>query len=110
MAGNADIDYAVIEEDFFRFLQTAKVAQSLLLLRNVTTSQVEAISEICFNISGGSEVVENQELLTDLKQFKHVIRKLSDNDLRIAERRSVINRHPQIVLKIIQKAESILPW
>ncbi len=109
MAGNADIDYAVIEGDFFRFLQSAKVAQCLLLLRNVTTSQVDAISEVCFNIVRGSEVLENEELLKVLKRFKHVIRKLSDNDLRITERRSIITRHPQTVLKIIQNAESLLP-
>jgi hypothetical protein len=109
MAEQSVTDCVEIESDFLHFLLSAKTSQSQLLLRNVTISQVDAISEICANIIHGTEVVDNPELLQELKPHKNLIRKLADEKSRVSEKRLIINKHPLSVLKIIQRIESLLP-
>ncbi len=109
MAGTDSAAFVEKESDFLHFILSAKPTQSLLLLRNPTISQVDTISEICINIIHGTEVAENPEILEDLKPFKNLIRKLGDVKSGVSEKRTIICKHPQSILKIIQKIELLLP-
>lgn len=96
------------EREFLRFILTAKEAQCTLLLRTLTRSQTNAISEIFLNILH-SETVK-PELLESVKRYRNLIRTVGSVTNSYKVRKGAISRHPRIVLKILLQLENILPF
>lgn len=97
------------EGDFLRFLLTARRGQALLLLRNITPRQTNAISEICKNILYSEDL--DEDLLKSLKARTTVtlLRKIGEGQSSLNKRKSEIKLHPVAVLNIVKKVEDILP-
>ena len=95
------------EREFLEFLLVSNLRQATLLLRNITPSQTDCISEIFQNILHGEDL--DPALLEGLKRHKVLIRSIGDDSQGLTASRSAIVRHPPAVLKILRLVESILP-
>lgn len=95
------------ESDFLHFVRIANPKQSTFLLRNLTPSQTNAISEICYNILYSEDL--EKKLIEALKRHRNLIRTLGDRNSSVNVRRRAVAEHPRIVLKILQRVESALP-
>lgn len=97
------------EREYLRFILVGKRIQSLLLLRNITLSQTNAVSEIFLNILHSEEIEE--QTVKSLERHRILIRKIGQASTNSnTERRKLIQRHSKVVLKILLQVESILPW
>ena len=99
--------FAEREGEFLNFLLVAGTTQVLLLLKKLTKSQVNAFSEIAYNILH-TEI--DGALVGQLKKHSHLLRHLGDRKASIASRRSLIVRHPLNVIKILRLVECLLPY
>lgn len=99
--------YAEREAEFISFILLAPLIQVKLLFKRATASQINALSEIAFNLLHDSEL--KPELLKDLKQYASLIRKIGDRKKTLTFRRLAVERSPTTVIKILQLVESILP-
>ena len=95
------------EGDFFRFLFTTSRAQGVVLLKNLTPRQVNAVGEVFQNILYSEEL--DPELLKSLKKQKHILRKAGERTASLRKRKTVIKLHPLAVLKILKRVEDIIP-
>jgi hypothetical protein len=100
------ISTVVRENVFLRFLLNANVTQSSLLLKNLTRSQVNAVSEVFLNILHSSEL--SKESLEVLRKYKNLIRRVGERTSSYLNRRRAIARHPQLVQRILLQVESII--
>lgn len=96
-----------IHSEFLRFLLVSTHAQARVLLQNTTKGQVNAISEICYNILHGADI--DAELLTSLKKHSNLIRKIGDGSRGVVARRKDISLHSRIIWQILLDFESHLP-
>lgn len=95
------------ERDFLRFILNTNVRQSTWLLKNLSRSQTDAVSEIFLNILHSDQLSSN--LLDGVKQYRSLIRRVGDTSSGYIDRRTNISKHPRTVLKILLQFESILP-
>lgn len=95
------------ERDFLRFILNTNVRQSTWLLKNLSRSQTDAVSEIFLNILHSDQL--SSELLDGVKHYKGLIRRVGDTSSDYINRRTHISKHPRTVLKILLQFESILP-
>ena len=91
---------------FLRFLLNASVTQSSLLLKTLTRSQVNAVSEIFFNILHSPEL--SVESLAALKRYKYIIRRVANRTAGYIARRKAIAQYPQVVQRILLQVENII--
>lgn len=96
-----------IHSEFLRFLLVCTQTQARVLLQNTTNGQVNAISEICYNILHGEDI--DPELLSRLKKHSILIRKIGDRSRGVLTRREDIALHPRIVWKVLLLFESHIP-
>jgi len=94
------------EVEFLRFLLVANHSQGTCLLKIITASQTNAISEVFFNILFSQDV---GDLSKELKNHKVLIREIGDKDSGVRRRRNHIVAHTRAVWKILQLVESIIP-
>lgn len=102
-----EVSVVETEGDFFRFLLTTSRAQGVVLLKNLTPRQVDAVGEVFQNILYSEELDPN--LLKTLKKQKHILRKAGDRKASVRRRKAAIKLHPLAVLKILKRVEDILP-
>jgi len=95
------------ERDFLRFILNTNLRQSTWLLKNLSRSQTDAVSEIFLNILHSDRL--SSELLDGVKQYRSLIRRVGDTNSGYIHRRTDISKHPRTVLKILLQFESILP-
>ena len=96
------------EIDFLRFILSGNQSQSTLLLRHITRSQTDAVSEVFLNLLH-SEVLP-QEVVEALKPYKTTIRKVGDSTSSYLIRRLAITKHTPSVYKVLLQVENILPF
>lgn len=95
------------ERDLINFLVTTNRQQANWILKNLTSRQVDSISEICHNLLYSRDTFE--EIVESLQPFKKIIRILGDKDSPRLLRKKTIARKSAAVLKILVRSESILP-
>jgi len=95
------------EGDFLRFLLTGAQGQVLLLLKNLTIPQTNAISEIFQNILYSPEL--DEVLIKSLSKQKNILRKIGEKKSGIGKRKAEIKLHSLAVLRILKRVEDILP-
>lgn len=95
------------EIEFLCFLAVTNKKQTRLILQNLTSSQVNCLCEICFNILYSDDIPA--ELLVDLKKYSSLIRKVADRKSTLLSRRTLIAQHPAKIVSIVRLAECLLP-
>ena len=103
----ASQSFAEREGEFLNFLLVASTQQTQLMLKKLTKSQVNAFSEIAYNILHDKQI--EGTLLDQLKSHARLIRVLGDRQTTLATRRSLIARHTGKVIKILRLVECLLP-
>jgi len=96
------------EIEFLCFIAVTNKKQNRLILQNLTSSQVNCLSEICFNILYSDDI--DGQLLSDLKKYATVIRKVADRKSTLVTRRTVIAQHPAKIVSIVRLIECLLPY
>ena len=81
---------------FLKFLPTASREQLLFILKNITSHQLNAIGEVCYNIQYGATDVSK------LERFRNIIRILGDKKVSFKERKTLAASHPGVVVKLVQ--------
>ena len=97
---------AEIERSFLRFLIEASPAQAKAVLKLITPKQLSALGETCFNLVHADI---NTEIISDLRKYRTLIRKLSAKNLSSKDRAKLAAKHHKRIVAILQTAESILP-
>ncbi len=85
---------------FLKFLPQASKQQLRCILEHITSAQMNAVGEVCYNLLYGTIKIG------ELKRHRHIIRLLGDKKIPAIKRRAIISQHPNIVVKLIQ---AVLP-
>ena len=64
-----------------------------------------AIAEICYNLLYGDL---DPDLIQDLKPYRHLIRRLTDKGLSFKQRRKLMVKSMEHVLRVLRLSEGIL--
>jgi hypothetical protein len=88
------------QHSFLTFLPQASTKQLCFLLKNITTDQLNAIGEVCYNVLFGS--VDT----LPLKKYTRIIRELGDKHLPRSQRKALVCKHPQFIVQLIK---TVLP-
>ena len=83
---------------FLRFLLQATTKQQNCLLKLITTQQLDAVGEVCYNILYGEVDV------APLKQHQRIIRVLGDKKVSARRRRALVVKHPRTVILAVRQA------
>jgi hypothetical protein len=88
------------QHDFLTFLPHASTKQLCFLLHTITTEQLNAIGEVCYNVLHGS--VDTSRL----KQHKDFIRVVGDKRVPRHQRKVLVCKHPKFVVELVR---TVLP-
>jgi hypothetical protein len=81
---------------FLKFLTNASKQQVRFVLAHITTDQLNAVGEVCYNLLFGSANV------SELKRHRHIIRTLGDKLVSIRRRKALVKQRPNLVVKLIR--------
>ena len=94
------------ESAFLNFLLQTNKSQIKALLSHATLSQIQALIEVAYNARFSSL---DQDLVNNLKPYKHLIRKLTDDKLSTTQRRRLVSRRAQSIFNIVHLMKDRLP-
>ena len=84
------------ELSFLKFITEASQAQVKLILHHITSSQLDAIGEVCYNLQYGAVDVEG------LRSYRRIIRILGDKQTSPTQRRRIVRQRAVAGVKIVQ--------
>ena len=100
--------FVLKEVEFVNFLLTAPLHQCMVILKSLSKSQVNALSEVAHNVLYNSEEVD-EELIKELSSYASLLRKVGDRSSSLLTRRRIIARNAKKVIKVLHMVEQILP-
>lgn len=101
----------VKSKSFFFFLLDPNVSreQKHYLLLNLSKLQVQAITEVLYNITKNRYIKLSPSLQKKLKRNEKLIKKLlSQPQTRLLEKRRLIRKHNHLIYQIISDAKDII--